>query len=98
MRLVIEFCRGAGMIEPPREMVDSGCALDCLLHPRRIVDISWDDRYCITELLARFCAVTCEYAHRLLAFYKLGHQGAAQETCTTRFRYGPLVLPVTARA
>ncbi len=91
--LVIKFCRDAGMIEAPREVVDSGCAIDCLLDLHRIGDISRNDRYCVTELLACFFFVTCEYTHRLLAFYKFGHQGAAQEASCTRYYYGHDGLP-----
>jgi hypothetical protein len=60
---------------------------------RRIGDFSWDDRYCITELLARSFAVTREYAHRLLACYQFGHQGATQEAGRACYHRGHDGLP-----
>src|SRR5260221_13661437 len=76
--LVIKFCRDAGMIEAPREVVDSGCAIDCLLDLHSIGDISRNDRYCVTELLACFFFVTCVNTHLLLAFYNFFYHDPAQ--------------------
>ena len=79
VRPAIQFCRDAGMIETSREVVNRGCAIDHLLDWRCIGDISWNDRYCVSKLLARFFFVTYEYTYRLPLFDKFGHQGAAQK-------------------
>jgi hypothetical protein len=68
------------MIETPCEVVDGGCAINCLLDPLDIRDISCDDGDGFSKLFACLLFVAYEYAHGLLAFYKFGHQSVAQET------------------
>src|SRR5712691_2440896 len=84
----VEFSGHTGVVEAARQVIDDGGTVNRPLHLLRVGDVSRNDGYCFTALLACLLLVAYEYAHWLLLFQQFGHQCGTEKTCCTCYDYG----------
>ena len=79
MGVIVEFCRGAGMIEAASQVIDDGYAFNGALHLRGVGDFACYNIYGVAKLGARPGFVAGKDAHGLLLFQQFRYQGGTEE-------------------